>query len=510
MINRLLLISLILLFQVTAIAQKRVKLKSADTMRGGTENNERFDWVIGNVVFVQNQTTIYCDSAIFHRSKNQIEAFGKIRIQDGDSVSVTASKLNYDGDKKIAYLRKNVIFDKLKTATLYTDFLDFDRVKNVATYFNGGKVVDSTNTLTSKKGYYNVNTNMASFKKDVNGVNKDYELTSDTLQYNTRSKVIYFQAFTTLKDKEGGVAYYQNGYYDTTKKLSTLSQGEIETESYKLKGDAYFIDDKVKMYKARGRVAMTSKEENLVVFGDAGDYDKEHGVTKVYGNAYLTKIADNGDSLFLSADTLVSIENEDPSKKRMLAYNNVLIYKSDLQGTADSLSYSPSDSTLYFYNNPVLWSEENQMSADSVWIQLSQGSIDKLFMVMNAFVIAEDTLKNFNQIKGRKMVANFKDDQIHHVDVQGNGESLYFAIEEAEAETEDATIRILATVGMNKIICSNMKINFLDGKLNNISFYVNPDASFIPPHELNKEDQELRGFIWRGEERPTRSQVVKQ
>ena len=190
----------------------------------------------------------------------------------------------------------------------------------------------------------------------------------------------------------------------------------------------------------------------------------------------------------------------------MLAFNNVLIYKSDLQGTADSLSYSPSDSMLYFYNKPVLWSEENQMSADSVWIQLSGGSIDKLFMVMNAFVIAEDTLKNFNQIKGRKMVAQFKDDNIHHVDVQGNGESLYFALE--EAEIEEAQVRVLATVGMNKIICSNMKINFLAGKLNNISFYVNPDASFIPPHELKKDDLKLKGFNWRGKERPTRDNVV--
>ena len=506
MMHRFLLLILILSIQLSVSAQRRVQLKSADTMRGGTTKEERFDWVIGNVIFEQNQTIIYCDSAIFRRSKNMIEAFGKIRIQDGDSVSVTASKLDYDGNKKIAYLRKNVVFNKLQTATLYTDFLDFDRVKNVATYFNGGKVVDSTNTLTSRKGYYNVTSNMASFKKEVHGVNKDYELTADTLQYNTRSKVIHFQSFTTLRDKEGGVAYYQNGFYDTNQKLSTLNRGEIETESYKLKGDSYFIDDKIKMYKARGHVAMTSKEENLIVFGDNGDYDKGLGVTKVYGNAYLTKIADNGDSLFLSADTLVSIESDDPKKKRMLAFNNVLIYKSDLQGTADSLSYSPSDSMLYFYNKPVLWSEENQMSADSVWIQLSGGSIDKLFMVMNAFVIAEDTLKNFNQIKGRKMVAQFKDDNIHHVDVQGNGESLYFALE--EAEIEEAQVRVLATVGMNKIICSNMKINFLAGKLNNISFYVNPDASFIPPHELKKDDLKLKGFNWRGKERPTRDNVV--
>lgn len=501
------LVCVILLVPALSMAQKKVRLKQAETMRGGVENGNRMDWVIGKVIFTQNQTTIYCDSAIFHRSKNAIEAFGNIRILDGDSVTVTALNLYYDGDKKIAFLRKDVVFNKLKTATLYTDFLDFDRNKNIATYFNGGKVVDSTNTLTSRKGYYNVTTNMSSFKKEVVGVNKDYTLTGDTLQYNTKTKIIYFRDFTTVKDKEGGIAYYQNGFYDTNKKLSALSQGDIESESYKLKADTYFLDDQLKQYKARGNVVMTSKEENLIVYGDFGDYDRKNGITKVYGHSYLVKVADNNDTLYLSADTLVSIENTDPAKKRMLAYNNVLVYKSNLQGTADSVAYLPSDSTIYFYQNPVLWSEENQMTADSIWIQLNNGSIDKLYMLMNAFVISEDTLKNFNQIKGRKMVAHFKKDAINFVDVQGNGESLYFALE--DIESKEVPIKILATIGMNKIICSNMKINFIEGKLNNISFYVNPDASFVPPHELKKEDQQLKGFVWRSEKRPKKRDVKK-
>lgn len=54
-----------------------------------------------------------------------------------------------------------------------------------------------------------------------------------------------------------------------------------------------------------------------------------------------------------------------------------------------------------------------------------------------------------------------------------------------------------------------MKINFLDGKINNITFLKNPDASFIPPHELKEKDRLLAGFIWRGKEKPTKEDVVK-
>ncbi len=498
----------LLLLSFSLFSQKKVKLKHADNLYGSVKDGERFDRLVGNVVMVQTKTTIYSDSAHFFRSQNRVEAFGHVHITEGDSVDCTALGLSYDGNKKIAYLRKNVVFTKLGLATLYTDFLDYDRAKNEARYFNGGKLVDSTNTLTSKKGYYNIPINLASFKTEVVGVNPDYTLTSDTLQYNSKTKVLYFKDLTTINDKEGGVAVYQNGFYDTNQKFSNLNSGEIETPSYKIKGEKYFIDNVKRFYKAKGNVAMTSKDENMIIYGDDGDYNKTNGISKVYGHAYAAKITDEKDTLFIAADTLVSIENKDPGKKRLLAYNHVKIFKADLQGIADSLAYIASDSTLYFYSNPVLWTDENQMTADSIRMLLKNKKINKIFMIGNSFVVSQDSMTNFNQIKGRKMTANFDGKSINHVFVEGNGESIYFALQEEEPE-DSTKLKTTATMGMNRIMCSNMKINFRVGKVDNISFYVMPDASFIPPHELKAEDKKLKGFIWRIQDRPSKEEVVK-
>jgi hypothetical protein len=193
----------------------------------------------------------------------------------------------------------------------------------------------------------------------------------------------------------------------------------------------------------------------------------------------------------------------------LLAYHNVRIFKKDLQGRADSLVYVASDSILYFYRNPVLWTEENQMTADSIRILLEHKKISRIYMVSNAFVASEDSLKNYNQIKGRKMTAFFEGKNIHHVIVKGNGESIYYALQEKEEDNEGKIEKITIMSGMNKIICSDMRINFNEGKVNNISFYIKPDASFIPPHELKKEETVLKGFLWRGADRPTREQVVQ-
>jgi len=509
MLVRLSLIVLSLCVCIPAFSQKKVKLKHGDSMRGTKRGDERVDWVVGNVVFTQNQTTIYCDSAEIFRSKNTLQAYGRIRITEGDSVTVTSKSLSYDGNDKVAYLRKDVVFTKLGRATLYTDHLNYYRDQNMAQYFDGGKLVDSTNTLTSKKGYYDVNTNVASFKTDVVSFNPDYTLHSDTLQYNAKTKIVYFRDSTNIVDKDGQTAIYQSGFYDTNKKKSDLDKGDIETQSYKMKGDKYFLDDLRKLYRAKDNVAMTSKEENMVIYGDDGYYDKLTGISKVYGHAYVAKVGDDGDTLFLSADTLVSIESKDPRKKRLQAYNNVKIFKTDMQGIADSLVYVPADSIMYMYKDPVIWNLENQMTGDSIRMLIRKKKIDKIYLINNSFVISQDSLTNFNQIKGRKMVATFNDSTISHVVVDGNGESVYFLLDEQELKTDSALYKISYVMGMNQIVCSNMKINFKEGQVNNVSFYKKPDAKFIPPHEIKEPDRKLRGFIWRQEDRPEKSEVVK-
>jgi lipopolysaccharide export system protein LptA len=546
---RALLFLLLLFISVQAIGQKRIKLKHANTLFGSVKDGERYDRLIGDVVMVQNATTIYCDSAHFFKNQNRVEAFGHVHITEGDSVDCTSLNLTYEGEKKIAHLRRNVVFVKLGMATLYTDFLDYDRIKNEARYFNGGKLIDTTNTLTSRKGYYDINTNLASFKNNVVGTNPDYTLNSDTLQYNSKTKIVYFKDSTTVKDAEGRTAVYQSGFYDTNKKLSDINSGIMETPSYRIKGDRYFINDFKKFYKARDHVVMTSKEEKMIIYGDESYYDKIKGISKVYGHSYAAKITeDDNDTLFIRADTLVSIDSKDPHKKRLLAYHHVRIFKTDLQGIADSLAYIAPDSTMHFYKDPVLWTQENQMTADSIRMVLHDKKIDKIYLVSNSFVVSQDSLQNFNQIKGRKMTAFFDGRTISRVIVQGNGESIYFALEEKkikkskakkdstevksdslkanddEAEVKSdssviksdstgtrkkpAELKIVETMGMNRIICSNMRINFKLGKVNNISFYVKPDASFIPPHELKEEDKKLKGFVWRQPERPEKEDVV--
>src|SRR5205085_24899 len=163
----------------------------------------------------------------------------------------------------------------------------------------------------------------------------------------------------------------------------------------------------------------------------------------------------------------------------------------------------------FMYKQPVLWTADNQMTSDTIKVAMRNQGLDKVYLLANSFVISQDTLQNFNQIKGRKMVAHFRGKNIHHVDVFGNGESIYYALQEEEKDLDSVRVKITFMAGMNRMLCSNMKISFVEGQIDNVSAYVKPDASFIPPHELTKDIQTLKGFKWRLSERPAREDVVK-
>ena len=240
-----------------AWAQTKLDIERAEFIESGQRNGQKFNKVIGDVIFSQQNVKIFCDSAYLYKKSNRIEAYGKVKIKQGDSVTITSRRLIYTGSDKVAKLRGNVVFNN-KQVTLYTDFLDFDRKTQTAFYFNDGKLVDSTNQITSNKGYFNAITKVMSYKRDVLLVNPDFDLTSDTLVYNTRTKIVYFVAPTRVVDKQNNIFNYEDGQYDTSIKLSDLFTGTIETEDFILKGDKLRLNDQSGYYKATGNVVLIS------------------------------------------------------------------------------------------------------------------------------------------------------------------------------------------------------------------------------------------------------------
>ena len=128
---------LTILSSLSIQAQKvdRIKYK-ADDLFEFRENGEKIRRLIGNVVFVQETTTMYCDSSYYYVKDNVMEAFGKVKIID-DSVTITSRRLIYNGQDRTAKLRENVVYVKADQR-LPTEFLDYYMDTEIGNYYNGG------------------------------------------------------------------------------------------------------------------------------------------------------------------------------------------------------------------------------------------------------------------------------------------------------------------------------------------------------------------------------------
>lgn len=484
---------------VPALAQKeKVNLEYADNLFGTVKDGQETRRLVGNVRLRQGNTTINCDSAYLYNARNFVEAYGNVRIVEGDSVTITGNNGTYNGQTKQSEMRGNVVMND-GTKILHTEILDYDMRTSVAHYPDNGRIVEGENTVTSKQGYYNTQTKVFTFERDVVMVNPKYTLTSDRVVYASNSKTAYFTTLTRIVGKDGTLVSTDGEYNTVTGVSNFRARSSIEYSTYILTGDRLNYDKLKEKGVATGNVVLYAKQDSVVVEGDTGRYFGEFGLSKVHGRALMKKTMQQ-DTLYITADTLASVESKETNVKKIFAYNHVKIFKKDLQGKCDSLVYNQLDSLIHFYHDPVLWNDQSQLMADTVRIQLANNRMDRMFLKTNSFVISLDTLKNYNQVKGRQMVAFFsgKDSKLERVTVNGNGENVTWVLNDLNTDIR----------GVNKVECSNMIINLTDGKVKRVAFLNKPDAIFIPPHEIAEPDTRLRGFKWRDAEKPARKDVM--
>ncbi len=453
--------------------------------------------LIDDVVFTHEDTKMFCDSAYLYAEANSLRAFSNIVIEVSDTVTIYGDKLFYNGNTRWAELTGNVrMIDP--QMTLYTEYLEYDLDKNTANYIDGGRIVDKENELLSKWGFYFADEKEFFFRDEVVLINPEYTMNTDTMKYNTATEVAYFFGPTTIVSDENTI-FCRNGWYDTRNDIARFSHDAFFTnKEQSMTGDSVFYDRNNGYGRAVNNVLIRDSIENVIITGNFGEHFEEQGLSVVTREAMFTMIADN-DSLFLHADTLKSVYDEETDKRKVFAYHHARFYRTDLQGLSDSIVYHTSDSTIYMYHNPVLWSEDYQMTAQRIEVKTTEDEVKWVNLHEAAFIVSEEDTLGFNQMKGRSMIGHFRDNALWRVDVDGNGETIFFIRE------EDGKL-----VGINKAISSNIII-FVDGtEVTGIQFIRQPEATLFPPKDLPEDERLLRNFHWMDHRRPRDKQDIFQ
>jgi lipopolysaccharide export system protein LptA len=449
--------------------------------------------------------TLWCDQAIHYAKDDFIEAYGNVRVKQGDTVDLTAKYVEYSGQTKLAFASGDVIL-KEPTSTLSTDTLFFDRFKQQAYFRSKGKVVrDSSGTITSQIGRYYMDINKYQFVQDVVLVNEEYTIESDRLDFFSDSGHAYLFGPSTITS-EASTIYCERGFYNTNDDTGYfVKKSRIDYENRIFEGDSMYFDRNKSFASATNNIKVTDTINNSIVKGHYAEVFRDKDSVFITKRALAITVQEQ-DSLYIHGDTLMVTGK--PENRITRAFYNVKIFKSDLSGKADSIHADHKTGVTQLINlntisiedafatkrRPILWNYDNQITGDSIHLISNPETekIDSLKVFDNAFVISQDTLGDgYNQIKGQKLFGLFEDNELNIIDILNNAESIYYLRNDKNE-----------LVGIDKAKSGSMKIWISENTINEVRKILQVEGKTYPESQFPESERILNGFDWREGERP--------
>lgn len=431
---------------VTAQNKTTVFLENAETLSFDQNVRNNAQLLQGNVRFRHDKTLMLCDNAYFYEKTNSLDAFGNVKIIQGDTLFIYGNTLYYNGNTRLAQMRNNVRMIN-RDAVLTTQKLDYDTYSNIGYYTDFGTLTDKKNVLTSKEGEYLTKQNIIKFKQNVVLKNAEFTLYSDTLHYHTYNSLATIVGPTTIISDSTRI-YAEKGWYNTSTEDTKLTKnGKIQHKNGKsIQGDSIFYNKKYATIEAFSNTLLKDSVQQISVLGNYGKYFEQNE------KGYVTKKAtfrehSTADTLFLSADSLLyeSIKGDFSVK----AFRNVRFWQTDFQGTCDSLTYNQTDSLLTMYHNPILWNEENQISGKVITLKMTGDKVDHFIVEEDAFILSEENPEEFNQLSGRKIIGYILNDKIRKIEIIGNAQSIYYVKDGESAIGTNRAESALLTIFLN-------------------------------------------------------------
>ncbi len=464
-----------------------VHMLHADVTKFDKEREPDAFILVGDVSFRRDSMYMYCDSAYFYSKGNSVKAFGNVRMEQGDTLFLYGDYLEYNGNTNLARVRRSVrLVDK--ETVLETDSLDFDRNINLGYYFDGGTLYDGESSLDSKWGEYRVNTKEAIFNDEVYLHNPQFTMQSDTLCYNTESKIATIVGPTDIYNGKENHIYSELGRYNTLSRQATLlNRSVLYNGKRSVTADSIFYDMPSGVSEIFGEIVFVDPENRNML---TGGYAYMNEITD---SAYVTDRAvavdfSQKDSLFLHSDTIWAVSENigtDSLYRKIKACYGVRAFSKSMQAACDSLVFDTRDSCMTMYKDPILWNEGIQLLGEQIKMYMGASSIDWVHVINQTLYAEEVDTLCYNQINGREMKFYFADGRLSEMHVIGGANVVYYPMD------EDSVV-----VGMNSTLAGKISAYMKDGQMDRIVIPNRSSGVFYPLSKVPEKARFLDNFGW--------------
>lgn len=473
--------------------ERYVYLLHADETRYNQMINPDAQILVGDVVFRHDSMYMYCDSALFYELSNSLDAYGNVRMNQGDTLLLYGDRLHYNGDEMLAKIRENVVMID-NEMTLTTDSLNYDRTINLGYYFNWGTVEDTLNVLTSEWGEYDTQTNDAIFNYEVTLTNPNFVLTSDTLLYNTRTQVATIVGPSNIDSDSNNIYSTLGRYYTADEHAELLNRSVLTSGEKRVVGDSLYYDRNAGYGEVFDNVVMDDYANKMRLTGDYVYYD-EHA-----DSAYATQRAvaidySQGDSMYVHGDTLrllTRFPDTDSVYRIVQAFHKVRIYREDVQAVCDSMEFNALDSCMTMYYDPVVWNGPQQILGEVIRVYMNDTTVEWAHVENQALIVEKVGAEHYNQISGREVKAYFVNGNIDKSDVIGNVMVVYYYSEVGDS----------IAFGMNTTECSYLTAYMKERQVDKLFIREQSNGVFYPITQVPAGKDRLSNFAWLNKLRP--------
>lgn len=460
----------------------------------------------GNISFTYQGNTMYCDSAHYKSSTQEVRAYGRVQINKQDTLNLFCDSLYYNGKTRMARLWGNVrVRDREYKVT--TDTLEYDARRAKATYRYGGRIenITTNEVLTSRTGYFYPNTEESFFSGNVVYRGTDLKMTTDTLHYNYLQHRVYFKGPTHIVQKDTKL-YCENGWYNVNTEEGVLRKNAVIDQSPRIiRGDSLYYHPKQKIAEGKGNISVLDTTQQ-VEFHGGYFFSDENKRNDLLTDKPWVRLMKSKDTLYLRADTLYHLRDTANKTLSVTARHDVKIFQNKLQGRADSLLYNKAGGTMDLWGTPYFWSHNSELHGDSIRVFIQNDTlVEKIHLRYNAFSANEvDSGKYYNQLAGKEMWAYFRRNELVKAEVLANASTVYFPTDTIRTDTST----VIERKGMNRIYAADLKVYLDSGEVTGVTFLKQPEGKFYPMDQLNKEEQFLKGFSWNPALRPRSWQEI--
>ncbi|BCS85644.1 MULTISPECIES: OstA-like protein [Prevotella] len=451
--------------------------------------------VKGRVHFIHKGASLWCDSAYFFQESNSVKAFGHVRYVQGRELSLIAKRASYDGMRQLLEARNDVVLHH-GNKVLYTDSLDFDRFNNYAYFFEGGRLVDGKDRLSSDWGDYNTQTREAVFWYNVKMHSSNRIITTDELHYDTKKSIAHVVGPSRIIQK-GSVINTTDAYFNSkTDKAEMYSRSTVTDKNKEITGDSLFYSKKTGLARGYGNVIYVDKKNKNQLLGHRLIYNEKTGIGWATGHA-LAKEYSQKDTLYMHADSMKIYTfniNTDSVYRKVHCFKHTKVFRSDVQAICDSLVYNSKDSCMTMYKDPIAWNADRQILGEIIKVYLQDSTVRETHVIGQALSIElMPDKKHYNQLSSKEITTYFVKGNVRRVVASGNVKTVYYPVDD-----KDSTLQGLVyteTDTMKLYISPERKLQKIWTPKNQSVMY---PMTQVPPNKYK-----LPEFAWFDNLRPT-------